>query len=429
MRKVLMIAPYFVPRRRVGALRPFKFAIQMKELGWEPVILTIAENSEKLTEKEKFLLDGIKIIEINTPFDQTTRLKTPGGGKNKSQLVSHISSWIDKNIPFDSWIFLFWFNYLGILSKVKELNPELIWCTGDPWSGLWLGEKLSRDLSKHFVADFRDPWTITDVNLRDRSAFSEEMDRRAEKRIVEIADKLIFTSKATERAYQNHYGLKRSNTAVIYNSYDPVLFEDPGDESWDYEPDPENLHILFFGRFRRLSPAEPIMNAISYLSKTDPAVAGKIRIHSFGELDPEEAKKIASLGVAQVFVQHKPVVPQKTLSVLNKADLLLVSTDRNRKNIIPAKLWDYLATEKPILSIAPNAEITRILEAGKAGFGFHPDEIAEISAFLKKCLKAKQQGTKLSRFGKDGYPKREIFESRNTTQQLLSVFDEIIGYE
>lgn len=424
-----MIAPYFVPRRRVGALRPFKFAIHMKEMGWEPVILTIAEKTGKLTERERVLLDGIKIIEIDTPFDQTTRTKTPAGKKKKPQMVSHASSWIDKNIPVDSWIFLFWFRYLGILSKVKELNPDIIWSTGDPWSGLWLGEKLARDLSKQWVADFRDPWTISDVNLRDRSAFSEELDRRAEKRIVESADKLIFTSKATEQAYQNHYGLKKSKTAVIYNSYDPVLFEEPGDEKWSYEPDPELLHILFFGRFRRLSPAEPIINVISYLSKTDPGVAGKIRIHSFGELEPDEAKKIDLFDLAEVFVQHKPVVPQKTLSVLNKADLLLVSTDRNRKNIIPAKLWDYLATEKPILSIAPNAEITGILEAGKAGFGFHPDQIAGVSAFLKRCLKAKQHGTKLSRLGKDGYPTREIFESKNTTRQLVTIFDEIIGHE
>jgi len=424
-----MIAPYFVPRRRVGALRPFKFAIHMKEMGWEPVILTIAEKTGKLTEKERVLLDGIKIIEIDTPFDQTTRTKTPAGKKNKSQIASHASSWIDKNIPVDSWIFLFWFRYLGVLSKVKEINPDLIWSTGDPWSGLWLGEKLARDLSKQWVADFRDPWTITDVNLRDRSAFSEEMDRRTEKRIVESADKLTFTSKATEQAYQNHYGFKKSKTAVIYNSYDPALFEDPGDENWSYDPDPELLHILFFGRFRRLSPAGPIMSVMSFLSKTDPAAARKMRIHSFGELDPEEAEAIELSGLEQIFIQHEPVVPEKTLSVLNKADLLLVSTDRDRKNIIPAKLWDYMATKKLILSIAPNAEITGILEASRGGIGFHPDETTEISAFLKRCLKAKQKGESLNLLGEDEFQKREMFESANTTQQLVTILDEMIGHE
>ncbi|MDZ7682579.1 MAG: hypothetical protein U5J63_12930 [Fodinibius sp.] len=32
MKKLLMVAPYFLPRRRVGALRPFKFAIHLREV-------------------------------------------------------------------------------------------------------------------------------------------------------------------------------------------------------------------------------------------------------------------------------------------------------------------------------------------------------------------------------------------------------------
>jgi hypothetical protein len=44
------------------------------------------------------------------------------------------------------------------------------------------------------VADFRDPWTLTKVNLRERSLFSAGLDREAEKKVVKNADKMIFTS-------------------------------------------------------------------------------------------------------------------------------------------------------------------------------------------------------------------------------------------
>jgi glycosyltransferase involved in cell wall biosynthesis len=429
MRKVLIIAPYFVPRRRVGALRPFKFAIHLREFGWEPVVITIAEKNQKLTEKEKVLLNGVKVIEIDTPFDQTTQSKTKAEKQNKFRIVNQVSSWIDRNTPVDSWIFLFWFNYLRILSKVKELNPDVIWSTGDPWSGLWLGEKLADDLSKPWVADFRDPWTITDVNLRDRSVFSEEADRNIEQRIIEKADKVTFTSGAARMAYQNHYHLTQSKTAVVYNSYDLSLLNESNEHSWSYNPDPKLFHILFFGRFRRLSPAEPLIEAIRYLRKIEPVIAEQIRIHSFGKLIPEEAEKIDSLDMGPLFIQHEPVKPQKSLSVLKKTDLLLVSTDRDRKYIIPAKLWDYLATDKPILSIAPNPEIAEILEYSKAGIGFHPDELRDIAMFLKRCVMAKQEGIKIQLYpGKDS-PDRLNFESRATTEKLSMIFDEILKDE
>lgn len=41
--KVLMISPYFVPRKRVGALRSFKFAKHLKELDWQVCFIHLGE--------------------------------------------------------------------------------------------------------------------------------------------------------------------------------------------------------------------------------------------------------------------------------------------------------------------------------------------------------------------------------------------------
>jgi len=48
-----MIAPYFVPRRRVGAQRPFKFAIHLEKFGWKPTVITIADQNQDLSANEK----------------------------------------------------------------------------------------------------------------------------------------------------------------------------------------------------------------------------------------------------------------------------------------------------------------------------------------------------------------------------------------
>lgn len=425
-----MVSPYFPPRRRVGSLRPFKFAIHLKDFGWKPVVLTISPSGSSLSDKEKQLLEGITIIEVTPPFDRTEKKQKNGSDKLKTGTAggSRVSGWIDKNTPVDSWLYLFWVKYLVIQHQVKKSDPDVIWSTGDPWSGHWLADKLAQDTSLPWVADFRDPWTLTNVNLRRRSPFSAQIDRETERRVVEKSDKLIFTSKATELNYKEFYGLPADKSATIYNSSDKNLFEDEQMYSWKGNLDPGNLNILFFGAFRRLSPSGPVARALHVLKKTDPETTNKIRIHSFGENSTQDKVYIENLGLSENFIEHRPVLPEQTLSVLNQADVLLVSTHSARRNIIPAKLWDYLAASRPVLSIAPNPEIADILEQSKAGIQLQPDNPLQIAEQLTLFLKAKQNGEPVLP-GADGVSsERQKFDAEATTAKLAAIFDELTDH-
>ncbi|MEX0649222.1 MAG: glycosyltransferase [Balneolaceae bacterium] len=428
MKTVLMIAPYFPPRRRVGSLRPFKFAIHLKKYGWQPVILTIGYAHDELTQKEKNLLDGIKIIEVNPPFDKTAGTsgkKDPTTSAGK--IGNFIANWIDRNTPVDSWIFLFWMKYLWIMNQVKAIKPDLIWSTGDPWSAHWLADKLAKDLTLPWAADFRDPWTLATVNLRQRSAFSFQKDREAERRVIENADQLIFTSETTEDLYDEYYGTSFKST-TIYNSSDKTLFENEQHYSWNKKPDPSRLHLFFYGSFRRLSPAGPVAEAIKALQRKDPHAANLIRVHSFGTTAEEEKKHLHKMGLTENFVEHKPVLPEFTLSVLNSSDVLLISTHAERKHIIPAKLWDYLAANRPVLSIAPNPEIGFILEKSNAGVQIQPGEHDKIAECLAGFLKRKQEGNSLLPHFEKSNSGRAVFDAENTTSELASIFEELTGH-
>lgn len=418
-----MIAPYFVPRRRVGALRPFKFAVHLKKYGWNPTVLTIEDSNNNLSEKESSLLDGIDIIEISPPFDRTVKKSKSRQQKKITSgklLSARVSDWIDKQIPIDTWVILFRLKYSGIRKEIEHLNPDLIWSTGDPWSGHWLGNKLSKDLSKPWIADFRDPWTLSDINLRDRSSFSSKRDRLWEQKFVRNADKLIFTAQSTEKLYAAHYGLNEDKTDTIYNAFDDALNESK--KEWKTVLNEKFLNILFFGRFRRLSPAYPMIKALKELSSKYPDAVKKIRIHSFGELEAEDVHWMEKYKLQDQFINHKPVLPQQAISVLNKADLLLVSTNEERKHIIPAKLWEYLQVDKPILSIAPNPEIADLLQETGAGIQFSTQNSSEIAQYLHDCVSNKNE--LISK--KDSNSKNiNRFTAQNTAKQLSEIMDEL----
>jgi hypothetical protein len=95
---------------------------------------------------------------------------------------------------------------------------------------------------------------------------------------------------------------------------------------------------------------------------------------ALAEPDSENRDIIQDLGLQENFLFHEPVIPENMIPVLKSADILLLSTNMEREEIIPAKLWDYLSVEKPIFSIAPNPEVGEIIMKSKAGLQVHPEE-------------------------------------------------------
>lgn len=433
MKTVLMIAPYFVPRRRVGSLRPYKFASHLTAFGWKPVVYTIGTPNEELTPREKKALHGVTIKEINPPFDRTTDKKQ--SELHKDVEISHriwtkwserLAQWFDRQVPMDTWFFLFRSAYSEILKQAETLNPDIIWSTGDPWSGHWLGHKLSGDLKKPWIADFRDPWTLSGLNLRKRSFFSNRADRKLEKKFVSAADKLIFTSKATEELYRNFYSLNPGKADTIYNSFELQNKEAAvsTEQTWKANIDDSKLNLVFFGSFRRLSPIDPIADAVAELRDD---IQPHLRIHSFGSLEAEDKKKLESLGITDLFVTHEKVVPELAPAVFEKADLLLVSTSGERESIIPAKLWEYMISDKPILSITPNSEIGEILKKTGVGVHFHNSETSEIAGMLGRAIERKQSGEPVLDFER----KQEVIETysaKNNTRKLAQIMNTFAGY-
>lgn len=434
-----MIAPYFLPRRRVGAYRPYKFAIHLNEFGWTPTIVTIRESNERFTKKELKLLKDIEVIKLTPLFDFTSLSgsqlnKESKAGNLKSNFNKHIlkpvRDLVDRNFPVDTWLPFFYSLKNKFEKIVREKRPDVIWATGDPWSGLWIGKLLSQKYDLPFVADFRDPWTLCPVRNRNRSSLIMKLDRRFEQKVLQRADAVVFTANNTAVEYKSYYSRLLPDTHTIHNSFDRELYEDPvgrienGEEFPEFES--KKLRVVFFGKFRALSPAKPVIEILAEMKKLHPRQLYRLRVHSFGPLNEEDTINAENHGVFDNFVTEIPVPPEKSLRELRKADLLLLSTDIKRDGIIPAKFWDYLVTGRPILSIAPNKEISDILTKTGTGIQFSPENRAEIAGLLAKSVEAKHKGDALPIPFSYNEKKIMEFEIHEATGQLARLFDKLI---
>ncbi|PSQ93784.1 MAG: hypothetical protein BRD52_00110 [Bacteroidetes bacterium SW_4_67_19] len=447
-KRALLLAPYFLPRRRVGAMRPFRFVLHLRDFGWRPTVLTIAAEGQQLTAKEARLLDEVEIIRLHPPFDRSTsaesQLRPSSGGSppdDRSGAAGlarkKIEAWgerllegFDRQFPVDTWLPFFLLKYRRLAQVVRRVRPHVMWSTGDPWSGPVMGAHLAQRFGVPHVADLRDPWTLSPV--RGQKKVLRAVDRWCERRVLRTSRAVVFTARQTEAAYRRHYAALDLQTTTIYNSFDRTLFDDPvgNDENARGAPASSKttldgpLDIGFFGRFRALSPAAPIADALAAARRRHGAgMTGAIRVFSFGPLGKADARYARRLGVRGQFHRREAVPLEEALAVLRRFDLLLLSTAPRRSEIVPAKLWEYLAAGRPVLSLSTNPEVARLLDQTGTGVQIAPGRSEAIADLLADCVEARRAGRTFPvPFTPDANAIKQ-FEARAATRRLADVFD------
>lgn len=418
-------------------MRPFRFAIHLREFGWEPTVMTIPFPGVGLTDKEARLLKDIRVLNIASPIDHTFRSEShlgapPGMGDRPRR--SAPPPWIatlDRQFPIDTWLPLFVARFGTMLRQAAEVDPHVVWATGNPWSALMAGQRLSKRLGVPYIADFRDPWTLSEAPIRQKWPWAQRIDEWAERRVVAGADALMFQTRRMADAYQQHYAELTPRNVVIGNSFDPDVFDDPisVDRRFDGEDAPSGsssmLRIGFFGRFRAISPAAPIIDALVEFRKQQAALVERIRIHSFGPLSEADAAQARAHGLERQFVCEDIVPLERALSTLRRFDLLLVIEDVHPRHVIPAKIFEYLAAGRPILSLSTNLEVAEMLR--RTGAGVQIEDTAAAVRLLNDCLRAREAGRPLP-VPFDPKPEEIMrHDARTTTRAFARTLDSLTG--
>jgi hypothetical protein len=418
----------------VGAWRPFKFATHLRKYGWDPHVITIREKRGSLTDQETKFLSDIRVYELNPPFDFTHELSRHYDLNGHGKTIEHnaadgskkgfkdVLNRIDKIFPVDTWLPLFILLQQKVKKAVQQINPQVLWSTGDPWSSHWLALKVAKNCGLPWVADFRDPWTLSDFHKQRRIALASRIDEIQEKKIMQEATALTFTARQTEQMYTREYPCISQKSTTIYNCFDSELFNKPANGKQIFRDD--TLNLLFFGKFRPLSPAKPFILLLERLRASRPEAAKKIRMYSFGNLCREDETLAREKNLLKNFISLKPIALENALSILTKADLLWLSTHPARDGIIPAKLWDYLASRRPIVSIAPNPEIQAILQKTGTGIQFDSNSPALVE-FLCKSVEAKEtrNNMPISVSSEPGLIKQ--YDADQTTGKLAGLLDRL----
>lgn len=325
--------------------------------------------------------------------------------KKKQSFVERTLLWIRGNM-FIPDARIFWVKpSIKILQKyIQENNIETIITTGPPHSVHLIGLGLKKQNNIQWIADFRDPWTTIGYHKALKlSKKSAQKHKDLEKEVMNSCDQLIVTSPTTKTEFEQ---ITSKPIEVITNGYD---VENVVKNLMD-----SKFTLAHIGSF--LSERNPriLWKSLSELINENKDFANDFQLKLIGAVSKEVLETINEFRLEDYvnylgYISHNEALKEQRSSQV----LLLIEIDSEvTKCIIPGKLFEYMVSERPILSIGPeNADFKRIINETNTGAFFRYDEKEALKTQIETYYKQFKQNTlSVNAIGLQKYSRKKLTE-------------------
>lgn len=357
-KKVIIITYYWPPSGGSGVQRWLKFVKYLRQNNWEPIIFkpVKAEYPELDSSLEKDVPKDIQVLE--SPIWEPYQLYKSFTGRDKNKKVQvgflnedkkpgkleKIAVWLRGNI-FIPDARKFWIKpgVKKLNSWLKENNVDAIVSTGPPHTTHLIAMKVATQNKIPWLADFRDPWT--QIDFYDKLMLTKRADRkhkRLEKLVLKKANKVVTVSPSWAKDLEQ---LGAENVEVITNGFDEDDFTHPPAFNYD------NFTITHLGSMNVDRNPFVLWEVLADICKDNIQFKKDLKIKFIGKTDYSILRSLEELKLDEYLVNFKYLPHDKALEeASNSAILLLALNDTpNIQGIIPGKIFEYLALNRPIL--------------------------------------------------------------------------------
>jgi len=351
MNSVLMVAFQFPPFSGSSAVqRTLRFVRHLPEFGWMPLVLTAHPRAY-----EHVSDDQLDQVPCNTVVKRAFSLDAARHFGIMRRYPARLA------LP-DRWRLWGPPAVFAGLRMIRKYGPNALWSTFPIPTAHVIGRSLQRRSGLPWIADFRDPM-VQPSDPDDPEVWRAY--EKVERETIAGSRLNVFTTEGTCQLYRSRYPeCPGSAFAVVENGYDEDVFDSV--ESEDVPQRDSGLLLLHSGAIYPLErdPTQFFL-ALREFILHEPAsnLPLRVRLRSSGH-DREISKLIAETGVGQN-VELAPAVPyREAISEMLGADVLLVLQAGQVKTQVPAKVYEYLRTRRPILALTdPDGETARVLRS------------------------------------------------------------------
>ncbi len=357
---VCIFTYYWPPGGGIAVQRMLKLSKFLPEFGWQPIVVTVKNGSYPYYDEslQAEISPSLKVYRTGSfePFTFYNFLQgkkgtnTPivlAGAKETKTPFQRITEYIRANF-FIPDARKGWVPYaLKQADKIFEQNrPDVIVTTGPPHSSHLIGLALKKKYGVKWVADFRDPWT---KNLlyehMPRTALTIRKDEELEEAVLKNADAIVAVGEGLKKEFAG----RNNNVEVVYNGFDEDDFKVAPIE------DKEQFTLRHVGNLLLTQNAPVLWQAIKELRQENEAFSKKFVFEIVGGVHPFVQSMLNEYGLNECIRMTGFVTHDKAIAYMKGASclLFLVANVPHSEMLISGKIFEYLATRKPILALSP----------------------------------------------------------------------------
>jgi glycosyltransferase involved in cell wall biosynthesis len=274
---------------------------------------------------------------------------------------------------------------------VKKYGIDAILVTAPPFSAFLVGNAIKRAFpAVRLISDFRDEWLRFFLSTFEfqNSPYIRRRSESIERATVELSDVVVSVTAPLVDELRNRYsGQPGGKFVCIPNGYDPAAFANFHRRAHEGS----KVVITYVGTVYSATSPLCYFEALDALPES---LRARIETRFIGRVAEDQRDLLES----RRDIKLLGYVPQaEALRHMEETDyLLLTMTD---PTCVTGKIYEYLATGKPILAFSPpGGEVARTIEETSGGWCIDPAD----GEAIRTCLKNIASGELAAQFRPDG---------------------------
>jgi glycosyltransferase involved in cell wall biosynthesis len=273
------------------------------------------------------------------------------------------------------------FAVIAALQVARRHKFEAIVSTSPDHSSHLIALILSKLLHCVWVADFQDPW-ITNPSSFYPTRLHQRINLMLERLVVTHAHQVVTVSEVWRDDFIKQYpDLNKDKFQVIANGFDPDDFADTP----TLIRSRTTIQIVHNGTFFYYNKNPfPFLQAVKLLADTGKLT--DVEICFVGVPVDKLSPVIQEMQLDPIVKLVEQLPHQESLKYVKSADILLLIAGSER-GVLTAKVYEYLATLKPILALTPTSSLlAHLLNQAKVAELVDPSSPQSIAAGLSKLI-------------------------------------------
>lgn len=418
MKKILYIAFYYNHTNEIASKRLQGVSKYLPKFGFEPIVI-VPKTANPTVE-----FDNVQVIE--TPYEDMISRFSPNkkGRETKKEMTSqdNENKFVSKAISIAGELFAYpdgmkyWKKpaFSKCCEIIENENVSGIISSSFPITSHIIAHDLKEKYDLPWIADLRDLWNLNPYIHH--TAIRRHFEKKLEMKTFENADVLTTTTPLAKETLQTLHPTKKIISVV--SGYDPEEYENITRTEFS-----DKLTLMYAGSlYAGKRDPSILFQAINELINEKKIIKDEITVNFYGDTtnlkDLSEKYDLSSNVGIHGKISHDEVLQNQA----NSDVLLLISwMNRNEKMFIPGKVYEYIASKKPILSIGyPEGSLKELIE--KTNIGYHVSTVDE----TKKAIYDYYQKYNNNELKYAGNEFADEYSMENTAKNYSKILEEII---